>query len=157
MFKEGIQSRISSQQLISFFGRGQRGAKRIARERVTSSSSRVFSIGGDGDQDGGEVRAPQAHVLRRQGPQRGGEGRRERLHQGPDFSPPFLPLVRCCALRFLIGNAIPARLASLRLVMRSKDWRLVPRVLEVSRDAVSLCEPRCSDGLRGCRDLGFFF
>jgi hypothetical protein len=64
--------------------------------------------------------------------------------------------VRYCGLRFLIVNAIPARHVGMRMVMRSKDSRLVPKVLEMARDAVYLCEPRASGDLRACRDLVFF-
>lgn len=44
----------------------------------------------------------------------------------------------------------------MRLVMRSKDSLLVPQVLEVARDAVSVREPRASGDLRAFRDLGNF-
>jgi hypothetical protein len=44
----------------------------------------------------------------------------------------------------------------MRLVMRPKDSRLVPQVLEVARDAVSLFEPRASCDLLAFQNLGIF-
>uniref|UniRef100_A0A453GZY0 Uncharacterized protein n=1 Tax=Aegilops tauschii subsp. strangulata TaxID=200361 RepID=A0A453GZY0_AEGTS len=88
------------------------GVRESSRERIQRVLGFSLSPGGEGDVDGGggeggdegpgqgggAVRADQAPLLR-QGAQRGGEGRRERLHQG--MIPP-VPRPRSGARRLLV-------------------------------------------------------